>query len=224
MFESLIGYVGQLSESVPLIPFAFLGGLIEEIVAPVPSPLVMVTVGSLIHSQEKGWLMLMLVSFLAAIGKTFGSWLIYFVSDKAEDVVTTRLGKWLSVSHGDLEEIGEYFDRSWKDDVLLVFLRAIPLIPGAPIAVVCGIIKLDLVTYLRSTLIGTFIRSLMFGLVGYVGTSYGQRFLEGVELLESLGKIVMLLGLVLGGVGLYYLRNHGGVGKWIKKYLKKRQG
>lgn len=223
MFDGLIDYLRQLSESVPLIPFAFLGGLAEEIVAPIPSPLVMMMVGGMINSQNKGMLMLVMVSFLAAIGKTIGSWLIYVVSDKAEDVVTTRLGKWLGVGEGDLEDIGEYFDNTWKDDVLLAILRAIPLIPGAPVAVVCGIIKLNMVTYLRSTLIGTFVRSLMFGFAGYFGMGYGSKFLEGVELLESAGKIILLLGMVVGVIGFYYLRERGGVDKWIKKQFGKRK-
>ncbi len=217
MLDSLIVQLKFLSEQIPIGPFVLIGGFIEEIIAPIPSPLIMTVAGSMLHMQQKGVFALIFISALAAVGKTLGSWLIYVVSDRAEDVVMHKFGKWLGVTHKDIESIGKRFDKTWKDDVLLVILRAFPLIPGAPIAVVCGVIKLNPRTYIRSTFVGTLLRSLLFGFVGYAGLANYQVFIDGVNTLETIGKIILVLSVVGFSMWIYYLRKHGGVHNWIQK-------
>ena len=223
MLDSIILQIKYLSEQIPIEPFVFVGGFIEEIIAPIPSPLIMTVAGSALHMQQKGVFVLIFISVLAAIGKTLGSWLIYVVSDRAEDVIMHKFGKWLGVTHKDIESIGRYFDKSWKDDVLLVILRALPLIPGAPIAVVCGIIKLSPKTYIRSTFVGTLLRSLMFGFFGYVGLANYQVFMDSVNALETVGKIILTLSVLGVGMWIYYLRKHGGVHNWIQKRFRTKK-
>lgn len=223
MLDNFIAQLQFLSEQIPIGPFVLVGGFIEEIIAPIPSPLIMTLAGSALHIQGKGIFMLILISMLAAIGKTLGSWLIYVVSDRAEDVVAHKFGKWLGVTHKDIESIGKHFDKTWKDDILLVILRAVPIIPGAPIAVVCGIIKLSPKTYLRSTFIGTWLRSLLFGYVGYVGLSKRQSLVDSISTLETVGKIILVFSVLGLVVGTYYLKKHGGVHKWIEKRFQQKE-
>lgn len=221
MIENLTTQLKHLSLLVPVEFFVLLGGFLEEIIAPIPSPLIMTLAGSLLYMQQKGMPALIFISLLAAIGKTFGSWLLYIASDKAEDLIMEKFGKWLGVTHKDIESIGKHFDNTWKDDLLLIILRAFPLIPGAPVAVVCGIIKLNPKTYIRSTFIGTFIRSLLFGFIGFGGLAKYQVIIDGINALESAGKLILILGTLGLGLWLYYLRKHGGVQKWIQKHIKK---
>lgn len=223
MLDNLILQLKNLSERIPIGPFVLIGGFIEEIVAPIPSPLLMTVVGSMVQVQGTGVIMLVSASVLAAIGKTVGSWLIYVVSDKAEDVVMRKFGKWLGVTHKDIESIGKYFDKSWKDDLLLIILRAFPLIPGAPVAVVCGIIKLSPKTYVFATFVGTFLRSLLFGFVGYGGVANYQVLIDSVNAFETAGKIVFVIAVLGFGVWVYYLRKHGGVQAWIQKRFRRNR-
>ena len=224
MLDSLIEQLKYLSGQIPIEPFVFVGGFIEEIIAPIPSPLIMTVAGSMLHMQQKGVFVLIFISILTAIGKTLGSWLIYVISDRAEDIVMNKFGKWLGVTHKDIESMGKYFDKSWKDDVLLVILRTFPLIPGAPIAVVCGVIKLSPKTYIRSTFLGTFLRSLLFGFVGYAGLANYQVFMDSVNAFETVGKIILVLSVLGFGIWIYYLRKHGGVHNWIRKRFGERRG
>lgn len=217
MIEQLVSYIKHLSQTIPLSKFAFFGGLIEEIVAPIPSPFIMMSVGSVAQARGQDFSALLTYSLLSALAKTIGSWLIYVLVDKMEDVFMKRFGKWLGVSHKEVESVGEYFDDTWKDDVLVVILRAFPLLPGAVVSVVCGFIKLGKVSYLRATLVGTFIRSLMFGVAGYIGAS--EDFLKVVDSLELAGKIILLVLGVATLIGLNRLRNNGGIQRWLKKHF-----
>ncbi|MCX5642278.1 MAG: VTT domain-containing protein [Candidatus Omnitrophica bacterium] len=224
MFENLILHIKLLSEQIPVGLYALVGGFIEEIIAPIPSPLIMTTAGSLLRLQGQGIAALFLVSFLAAFGKTIGSWIIYLIADKSENLIILRFGKFLGVTRKDVENIGKRFDNTWKDDVLLVLLRAIPFIPGAPVAVVCGIIKLNPKRYLRSTLAGTFLRSLIFGFIGYEGLATYQTIISRFNALETAGAILFVLLVSALLIWLYSLRKSGGIQGWMQKHFGKENG
>ena len=217
MFENLILHLKLLSEQIPVGLYVLVGGFMEEVIAPIPSPLIMTTAGSLLRIQSQGIAALFLISFLAAFGKTIGSWIIYVIADKSENLIMLRFGKFLGVTQQDVEKIGKRFNNTWKDDVLLVLLRAIPFIPGAPVAVVCGIIKLNLKRYLRSTLVGTFLRSLLFGFIGYNGLAAYQAVLGRLNTLETAGSILFILLVLAFLVWFYSLRKSSGISTWIKK-------
>lgn len=223
MFDNLINQLKILSEKIPVSLFALIGGFIEEILAPIPSPLIMSIVGTVLYVQQKNFLILIVVCLLSAVGKTFGAWIIYVISDKAEDFAMDKFDKWIGVTHEDIESMGSYFNKTWKDDFLLIFLRAFPLIPGAPIAVLCGVIKLNMKTYIRSTFIGTFLRSFMYGFISYSGLANYQLIVNSINSLELVGKIIFIVLVVALIVWVYFLRKNGGIHNWIQKYIVKKQ-
>ncbi len=199
--DKMLALLHNLSLQVPLSIYASVGGLIEEIVAPIPSPLVMTTAGSIAQEQGKAWVYLVFISGLAAIGKTVGAWVIYYFADKAEDIFVSRFGKLLGFSHKEVENFGKRFSNTWHDDILLIFLRAVPIFPGAPVAAVCGLIKLNIRTYIQSTFVGVWIRSVIFAYIGYFGLS---QLKEGIVNAESIGKILVMLFIAIPFLYFFY--------------------
>ncbi len=216
--EQFLDILHDLSTKVPLSIYTSIGGLIEEIVAPIPSPLIMTSAGSIAQEQGQVAMYIVLISLFAAVGKTIGAYVIYYFADKAEDIVLTKFGKFLGISHKEVENFGKRFNKTWHDDVLLIFLRAVPIFPGAPVAAVCGLIKLNLRTYIQSTFVGVWIRSMIFGYIGYYGMS---QLKEGLVSAESIGKIIILA--IIGIPTLYFFykkRNH--IQDSILKMLEKK--
>ena len=160
ILEDFYTYLEEIAEVIPVELYAFIGGLIEEIVAPIPSPIIMTTAGGIVLLQGGTWINLIFISLIAAVGKTIGSLILYVLADKMEDFLVIRYGKFFGIDHQTIEDIGKRFKGGWKDIGMLTLLRAIPVIPGAPVALACGAIKLDMKTYIISTYIGTFFRSL----------------------------------------------------------------
>lgn len=193
MFSQLNEFVLQFADKVPLEIFVFGGSLIEEIIAPIPSPIVLTTAGALAAAQGRGWLGLGIVVVLGAIGKTLGAWVLYWVSDKLEDALIPRFGKYLGLTHAHVESLGAKFGKGWKDDVALLLARSLPIIPSAPISVACGLIKLPIRTYLWATFAGTLIRNFLFALVGFLGSAQALAWLEGSQSIESVVQIVIFL-------------------------------
>ena len=207
--EQIISLIKTLAYTIPLDVFAFIGSFLEEIIAPIPSPLVMTTAGTLAHTQNHTLLYLFWLALAASLGKTIASWLYYVLADKSEDLVLTRFGKYVGVSHKEVENIGKHFNGTWKDDVILLVLRSLPIMPTSLVSVVCGFIKLNMRTYLQSTFIGYFIRSFIFLYIGYTGmATYGNVSNELVSI-ESFIKVVSGAGLVLFLVWIFYKRGKG---------------
>lgn len=148
----------QIISQIPLELIVFFGSIIEEIFPPLPSPLLLIITKITIYNQKFSVLYILLLTSIATFGKTIGSFFLYFLADKTEDLIISRFGKWFKISHKNVENIGRRFSGSWKDIIVLIFLRAVPIIPTTPVSLVCGIIKLNIRIYLVSTFIGSFIR------------------------------------------------------------------
>jgi membrane protein DedA with SNARE-associated domain len=203
ILEDLYTYLEEIAEVIPVEVYAFIGGLIEEIVAPIPSPIIMTTAGGIVLLQDGNWINLIIISLIAALGKTIGSLILYILADKMEDFFVIRYGKFFGIDHQTIEDIGKRFKGGGKDIGVLSLLRAIPVIPGAPVAVACGAIKLDMKTYIISTYIGTFFRSLFFAFIGYLGVESYGKLMESMDNIES---ALTVLSIILIFAAILYIK------------------
>lgn len=190
MTEQLLGYLNWLAQLLPLPLFSFIGAFLEEIIAPIPSPFVMTGAGSLAHSQGQIWTYLVLLAITGAAGKTIASFIVYFLADKGEDVFLAKFGKFLGVSHKEIETIGKYLNKGWRDDLVLFLIRATPILPSGPVSAVCGIVKINRATFIRTTFVGSIFRNLFYLYVGF----------QGLNLLSNLDQIKNVVTLVVVGV------------------------
>ncbi len=207
IFSTITAYLEDLSKVVPVDIFTFVGALVEEIIAPIPSPVIMTLAGSISSSQDKAMLFLLWLAFVGGLGKIIGSVFLYVVSDKAEDVLLGRFGKFIGITHKEVEGWGKHFNGGNKEFLLILVLRAIPIVPTAPISVVAGVLKLNFKSYISGSFIGYIIRNLIYLYIGYVGHESYQNILEGLDSVESIVQL-LIGGTLVGIVGwMYYKRN-----------------
>ena len=207
------GFTGQFltlfehyAKSMPLELLSFGGALVEEIVAPIPSPIVMATVGSFAAAQHVSYLSLFGLAIVGSVGKTLACLFFYLLADKGEDFVVGKFGKYLGITHKEIEGFGKRLNNDWRDDVLLLTLRAIPVMPSTPISVVSGLIKLKLSTFIWTTFVGTIIRNCLFLLLGYTSISSYESIASGLGSIESVVQILLLVILASVMVGIYVHR------------------
>lgn len=202
--ELLISY----ADKVPVEIFTLVGTFTEELVAPIPSPLIMTTAGTLAALQGKTFAYLFALSVIGAIGKLIGAWILYYFADKAEDVVLGKFGKILGVSHAAVEKIGsKYLNGGYKDDIVLIVLRALPIVPSAVVSVGSGILKINLKTYLYTTFLGTIIRDFIFLYFGFTGVSAFEGYINGFSSAEDLIQLIVGALLFSFMIYMYYRRN-----------------
>jgi len=216
MFQSIITWLEQTAQTVPLPVFVTVGGIIEEIIAPIPSPLVATLTGSIASAQLLGIPSLLWICAIATLAKTLGTWIFYVLGDKLEDLAVPRFGKFIGVRHEDLEHFGGHFQGTWKDEVILLILRAIPVMPSTPISLVCGILKINLRTFFFATYAGFYIRNLTFMLLGYTGLAAMRSLMDGIDTVETIVEILIVLA-GFGVIGwLYWKRRTGHPAQWLE--------
>lgn len=209
IFTEIMNYLEILANKIPIELFTFLGTIIEEILAPIPSPFVMGITGSIAKAQNKTMLFLIAISLIGALGRVVGTSFLYVVSDIAEDIIIGKFGKFIGVSHREVEKIGARFDGTAKDYLTLIFLRSIPVMPSSPVSVICGIIKLKFKVFVVGTFIGSIFRNLFFLYIGYAGLSATESFMEGLDTADNIMKIVFVLALI-GGYYYFYRKREKG--------------
>jgi len=193
LINVFIDYLKSISNIVPLPVFTFLGALIEEIIAPIPSPIVMTLAGSLAAANNSTFLFLVFLALTGSIGKTIGAYVIYFIADKAENVVIEKFGKFIGVNQKDVERISSKLNSGTRDDLVLSLLRAIPIVPTAPVSVVCGLIKIRLKTYLTATFLGTLVRNVIYLYLGFTSLNAVENINSEIDSLEKFGYAIVLI-------------------------------
>jgi len=207
--NTIISWLEALSQQIPVTWFVLIGSLVEEIIAPIPSPLVMMLGGSISAGQGSPLIFICVLALIGALSKTLGSLIIYFISDKAEDVIIDKFGRFLGISHSDTEGLGKYFGQGKRDDITIFLMRAIPVMPTAPVSVIAGLIKIDLKTYLMSTFLGLILRNLIYLYLGYTSLGALESLSGGFDSLEKVGYLILA---IFGGIVLLWM------------YRKRRQG
>ncbi len=203
--ETITAFLESLAKTMPLPLFSFIGSIIDEIVAPIPSPLIPSTMGLLAFEQGQPFSYLFLLALTGTIGKTLASLLTYWVADKLEDLLSTsKIGKLLGLDHEEIEKYGHYFNGSSRDEIIMIILRALPFIPTLPVSVLAGLIKLNLTTYIASTFIGIYLRFMILLVIFYSGSQKYQGLLNVMDATETI--IIITAGMTVAGWLFFYLR------------------
>jgi len=206
LIQFLINAIYWLASVVPLPAFAFLGPLIEEIIAPIPSPLVMTLTGFIAGAENIGWVYAIFLITIGAIGKTMGGLIMYIIADKGENLFTRRFGNFLKVSSRDIEIIGKRLSKGWKDIFFLFLLYAIPIIPTSPSSIICGLIKVNMRAFLIAMFFGSFVRNLFYFYLGFTGVEVLELINEGVGAWERIGYVLILVIIVAIFANIYFFR------------------
>jgi membrane protein DedA with SNARE-associated domain len=109
---SLGGYAGVV---------ALMG--IESACIPLPSEIIMTFAGYLVY---KGQFNLFWVATVGAVGCNLGSVLAYWIGAKGGRPLVERYGKWVLMSHHDLDRMTEFFNKYGSITVLLA--RLLPVV------------------------------------------------------------------------------------------------
>ncbi len=205
MIHAIIAWLEHLSGTVSPSSFVLIGGLVEELIAPIPSPLVATLAGSIAAAQQLGWTGVFILCALGTFTKTIGTIPFYYLGNKFETIGIKRFGKYIGVSQEDIDQLKKFFVGKRKDNLLVILFRFIPAMPSTPITIICGMLSIDLWTYFLATYVGFYFRNILFFYIGYTGISTLKDVTEGVGTAESILKVFLVLA-VCTGIGWFYYR------------------
>ncbi len=207
MFKILEEKLLSFTDQVPLEWFVFIASFVEEVIAPIPSPTVMVVSGSLAHAQEYAYIGLFLLVVIGTIGKTLGAIVVYAIADKAEGIIVTLFGNYLRVSSEEIESFGQKLGKGKRDYLLLTFLRALPIMPSVVISAGSGVLKVPMKLFIFSTIFGTIVRDGFYLLAGYLGLELFSQIISGSAKIETLIEVAVVL-IIFGYLAYKRIKNN----------------
>ena len=190
----------------------FIGVMIEQIIVPIPSPLIVVGAGALLIlptlSIPTALLQILWIIVLpGAIGETLGSYIGYTVSYYGGRTLVARFQRLLDVDWDGIASLEKQF-KGRKEVVSLFLLRAIPVFPISLVSVFAGLLRIPFKPFTICTLCGAIFRCFFLGFIGWwIGTTY-EKLAAHLDSAETIVSIGMLIGMfaVLGYLYLKFRR------------------
>lgn len=160
----------HFAKAVPLPVFVFFGGIVDEVIAFIPSGAIFGAAGIALGYRGAHLGAILVCIVFAALGKAVGATLWHWAADKAEDFVTQRWGPKIGLDHAAVERIGAKLSKKgWRERAIVAALMSVPLLPTAPVSVACGFIKIPRSHFFVAAFCGFLIRATIMVVAGFNG-------------------------------------------------------
>lgn len=161
----------------------FLAALTSEIVAPLPSPLLLIGAAFFIKAPFSLVLLYKAIFYVVlpiTLGSTLGAVVIYLVAFYGGKPVLEKFRKYLRFSWEDVEKFEKKMAEKNYDIFALFISRCIPLLPTTIANILAGLVRMNWFEYTVATFLGIFLRIL---LLLFVFHTFGHAiFLTGFNL------------------------------------------
>lgn len=191
-----------------------IGMVIEEVIVPVPSPVVPMAAGFLLVDAvtipAAFVQILFLIAIPGSIASVLSSYFVYGVAYYGGKPIIERYGKYLDVRWEDLRHLEAHFD-SGREKYYVALFRAIPIMPLSLISGSAGLFRMDWREYGIWSFIGMMPRNII---LAFIGWRVKEDFMAFAARIDTLSTVV-LLGVVLAVGGFIAYRNTRGFYLWI---------
>jgi len=191
---------GQLS--------VFVGVMIEQIIVPIPSPMIIMGAGAILIpaglSIPNAFLQILWVIVLpGSIASTLGSYIGYMISFYGGRALVIRLERFLDVDWNQIERLEKRFQG--KKEALSIFLsRAIPVFPISLVSIFAGLLRVPIRPFTIFTFLGSIFRTLFLGFFGWwIGATY-EKAASRLDSIETIMSIILLIGMGIAFAYLYH--------------------
>ena len=179
----------------------FTGSILEQIVTPIPSSLVVlgssfIIMRGTVLSAGSLEIMFFNITLPAALGVTLGSLLYYGICYKIGTPFVERAGKYMGVSVEDLENVEKRVKESKYENLFLFAARCIPVIPSIAISLFCGMIRYNPRKYVLITFSGALVQASILGIIGWQFGNFYLTISDSLSFIDNLILIIIVLALI----------------------------
>ncbi len=183
---------GQLS--------VFVGVMIEQIIVPIPSPLIIMGAGAILIpgglSIPQAFLQILwLIVLPGTIASTLGSYIGYLISFYGGKALVIRFQRFLDVDWKEIENLEKRFQG--KREAVTIFLsRAIPVFPISLVSIFAGLLRVPIRPFTVFTFLGAIFRCFFLAFVGWwIGATY-EKVATQLDSVETIVSVAMLIAMV----------------------------
>ncbi len=192
----------------------FIGGITEQIIVPIPSPIISMSGGAFLVSHNITFLQSLLsiilnVSLPYSIGAVIGTSMIFLIAYFGGQPLIDKFGKYIGIKWSLIEKIKSDFQKTIYDELFILIAISIPVVPVSLITAFCGGFRIKPIKFYPIAFLALIIRSTILGFIGFQMGEAFTGLANGLDKIESILTIVIAV-LVLG---LLFLKRE----KWLKK-------
>jgi membrane protein DedA with SNARE-associated domain len=180
----------------------FIGVIVESVIVPIPSPLVIMGAGFILIDPDAtaaGALLPILLQIVlpGSVASTLGAYIGYGIGFAGGKPLVDRWRGFLGFGWEEVKALESRF-HSGQIKLLIFSLRALPIFPLSLISAAAGLVRLPLRGFSLWTFYGTIPRCLFLGYLGwwmgdtYRGAAYGIDRVETVVSMLLIGAILWL--------------------------------
>ena len=170
---------------------------IESACIPLPSEIIMPLAGwMLVESEGLGIGFIFLAGFCGAVGNVIGSLVAYWVGAKGGLPFLNRYGKYILISHHDIERATRWFDK--YGDRITFISRMLPAVRTF-ISLPAGIARMNLGKFVLYAFLGSFVWSIALAYGGYLLGKNWEQLREAMRPFDYpiIGAIVILIAVFI---------------------------
>lgn len=189
------------------------GGFIEQIIVPIPSPIITMAGGAFLVSHtvfsfNTIWEIFTKVSLPYSIGATIGTSLVFLTTYYGGKPLIDQFGKYIGISWKLIEKVRSDFKKSINDEVFVFVASIIPVVPVSLVSAFCGGFKFKPQKFYPTIFLALLIRATILGFVGF---QMGEAFTDMAHGLDKIESVLTVIGAILI-LGFLYLKRE----KWIR--------
>lgn len=181
----------------------FIGVIIESVIVPIPSPLIIMGAGFVLISADFRFFealtpILLQIVLPGSIASTLGAYIGYGIGYYGGKPMIDRWKGFLGFSWSDVEAMEKRFKSSGVK-ASIFFLRALPIFPLSVISAAAGLLRLPVKQFSLWTFYGTIPRCLLLAYLGWgLGETY-QGIAKGIDRAESIISALLII-LILAAI------------------------
>ena len=203
MFAELTNWIIEGIRNYGILA-VIIGVVIETIIVPLPSPLIVMAAGYILIPQGPLYNVLLnafWISIVAGLAQTIGSYLLFFIGYYGGKPVIEKYEKYHGVSWKEIGTFQKKFSKGRKEDLTLFILRALPIMPLSVVSGVAGIIEMNVKRYSIATFLGVIPRNFILAILGY---SFGEFYhllagkIDYAETVMTIILVLLIIGYIMG--------------------------
>ncbi len=195
LLTSVTNLIIHIISSLGYAGVGFLMAL-QTVAVPIPSEVILPFAGFLVSS---GRFNLVLLALIGGLGSCLGSSIAYWIGYKGGRPLVEHYGKYILISHSDLNRTEKFFA---KFGSIAVFIGQLLPIVRSFIGFFAGTAEENFKKFLLSVFVGSFLWSLV---LGYVGVKLGQNWSSLHTKFQKFDVLIIVIIVIL--ISLYIWRH-----------------
>lgn len=200
MFAEITNWIIDLIRSHGPVS-VFIGVMIESIIVPIPSPLIIMAAGAILVDpgsapREIFWDILRLIVVPGSLASTLGAYIGYGVGYWGGRPLIERFERFLGFGWDDVAKLEKKLEKRHLG-LMIFLLRALPIIPLSLISAAVGVLRFAILPFSGWTFLGSIPRCFFLAYLGWLTRDAYEGLAGRLDFFETLISAGLVAGILL---------------------------